>query len=109
MMTIRAADGLDIESLSGEDKEIAAKAIECGYMEREDNILRPKILVFGAESEKDFNSLSFNVGITDLANTIAEKLAVLIKRIVPAHLLNEYPMYSMAVASKYCSGDSFAE
>lgn len=98
MMTIRAVDGLDIESLSGEDKEIAAKAIECGYIKREDNILRPKILVFGAEDEKDFKSLSFITGITDLANTIAEKLASLIKRTVPAHLLNEYPMFSKAAS-----------
>ncbi|MHB1151799.1 MAG: RNA polymerase sigma factor [Eubacteriales bacterium] len=42
MMTIRVVDGLDVESLSDEDKEIAAKAIECGYIKRADNILRRK-------------------------------------------------------------------
>lgn len=100
MMTIRAADGLDVGLLSAEGKEIAAKAIECGYIKREENLLRPKILVFGAENERAFNALSsdFTACITDLADTIADKTEALIRRIVPAHLLNEYPMFSMAAS-----------
>ncbi len=100
MMTIRAAEGLDIGLLTGEDREIAAKAVECGYLKREDHILRPKILVFGAENEKEFNALSydFTENITDLADTVADKTAALIRRTVPGHLLNEYPMYSMAAS-----------
>jgi RNA polymerase sigma factor (sigma-70 family) len=97
IMTIRAIDGLSVESLSDEEKEIAAKAIECGYIERRDDTLYPKILVFSGEHKKDFYALSsnFHTNIIDIADSIAEKLAALIKSNVPPHLMSEYPMFSM--------------
>lgn len=100
MLTIRAIGGLDVNALSSDEKEIAAKAIESGYLERKENILYPKILVLSSEQERDFYKLStdFKSDILDLADKIAEKLSDLIKKIVPPHLLNEYPMFSMAAS-----------
>lgn len=100
MLTIRAISGLDVTALSSDEKEIAAKAIESGYIERKDNMLHPKILVLSSEQEKEFNKLStdFKSDILDLADKVAEKSSNLIKKIVPPHLLNEYPMFSMAAS-----------
>jgi hypothetical protein len=100
MITIRAVDGLKVESLSDEDKEIAAKTIECGYIERKYDTLYPKILVFRAENENEFRALSsnFSANNTDLADIISGKLAALMKSIIPPHLMNEYPMFSMAAS-----------
>ena len=86
--------------VTDEDKEIAAKAIECGYIDRKDDTLFPKILVFRAEDQANFVALSsdFNTANTDLADTIAEKLGGLMKSIIPPHLINEYPMFSMAAS-----------
>jgi len=44
-LTIRAINGLAVEDLTEEEREQAAKAIECGYLYRDGNMLYTKILV----------------------------------------------------------------
>lgn len=84
----------------GYEGDIGAKAIEASYLIRKDNMLFPKILVLNAEHEKDFYKLStdFTFEVLDLADIIADKLANMIKKILPSHLINEYPMFSMAAS-----------
>lgn len=53
-LAIRAIHGLEISSLSDADKEHAAKAVECGYLYREGEMLYTKILV---SDIKDSNRL----------------------------------------------------
>ena len=43
-LALRAIDGLDVASLSEDEKEYAAKAIECGYLFRDGNMLYTKTL-----------------------------------------------------------------
>ncbi|MDD4495379.1 MAG: RNA polymerase sigma factor, partial [Eubacteriales bacterium] len=57
MMTLRVIGGLSIDSLSDEEKEIATKAIECGYLRKSGNMIEPKILIFEEENQSAFYNL----------------------------------------------------
>lgn len=92
-LAISAIDGLDISSLSESDKEHAAKAIKCGYLYRDGDMLYTKILV---NSMKDSARLfeitdGLRKGFFEKdAEIVAEKIAALIKKEVPEHLLGEW-------------------
>ena len=94
-LALRAIDGLDITTLSENEKEHAAKAIEQGYLYREGNMLYTKILV-NAFSDKNklfdiSNALQNGYFDTD-AKIVAAKVAELIKKSVPDHLLGEWEL-----------------
>ena len=94
-LALRAIDGLDIASLSENEKEHAAKAIECGYLYREDDMLYTKILVNAlSDANKLFdisNALENGYFEAD-AEIVAEKIASLIKKYVPEYLHGEYKL-----------------
>lgn len=100
LITLRAIGGLSVESLAENEKEIAAKAIECGYLRKNGNILEPKIVVFSEENEWDFYGLLSGLDdtIRYLAKKIAAELNGLIKQYVPKHLMNEYAIFSMGAS-----------
>ena len=92
-LALRAIEGLDISSLSETEKEHAAKAIECGYLYRDGNMLYTKILV-NALSDRDrlfdiSNALQNGYFDAD-AEIVAAKVAELIKKSVPDYLLGEW-------------------
>lgn len=92
-LALRAIDGLDITMLSELEKEHAAKAIECGYLYRDGDMLYTKILV-SALSDRDrlfdiSNALQNGYFDAD-AEIVAAKVAELIKKSVPAYLLGEW-------------------
>ena len=92
-LALRAIEGLDIASLSEAEKEHAAKAIECGYLYREGDMLYTKILVSTLQDrDKLFHiSVGLRKGIFEKdARMTAEKLAILIKKTVPDYLLGEW-------------------
>ena len=92
-LAIRAIEGIDITSLSEVEKEHAAKAIECGYLYRDGDMLYTKILV---SSFSDRNRI-FDIS-NDLKNgyfeadaeIVASKVAELIKKSVPDYLIGEW-------------------
>ena len=92
-LALRAVDGLAVDSLSDREKEYAARGVECGYLYRDGDKLYTKILVC---QRKDQNRL---FGITnrlmeghlaECAEAVAEKVADLIRRFVPEHLMGEW-------------------
>jgi len=92
-LALRAIEGLDITTLSEKEKEHAAKAIECGYLYRDGDMLYTKILV-NALSDRDrlfdiSNALQNGYFDAD-AESVAAKLAELIKKSVPDYLLGEW-------------------
>lgn len=92
-LALRAIDGLDITLLSETEKEHAAKAIECGYLYRDGDMLYTKILV-NAFSDRDrlfdiSNALQNGYFDAD-AEIVAAKVAELIKKSVPDYLLGEW-------------------
>lgn len=92
-LAIRAIDGLDVNTLNEQEKEHAAKAIECGYLYREGDVLYTKILVSSLDDADDLYKITkvLRNGYFDAeAELVAEKIAALIKRSVPAYLYNEW-------------------
>lgn len=92
-MAIRAVDGLAVDSLSEAETEHAAKAIECGYLYREGDMLYTKILVSGWENRDRIFDISDRLCkeyLKGSAEAVAEKLSGLIRRFVPEHLLGEW-------------------
>lgn len=92
-LALRAIDGLSVSALSEADKEHAAKAIECGYLYRDGDMLYTKILTCStADGNRLFditNGLYNGVFAKD-AEAVAEKIAALIKKAVPEYLLGEW-------------------
>lgn len=92
-LTLRAIDGLKINDLSEKEKEHAAKAVESGYLYKEDGVLYTKVLVSSMEDNKRLFDISKSLNtesFEDEAQIIAEKLAELIKKNVPFYLLDEW-------------------
>lgn len=91
-LTIRSINGLPISSLSESEKEHAAKAIECGYLYRENDMLYTKILVNEAEDNKRLFNITNGLSnaFEEECQIVADKLASLIKKNVPNHLLSEW-------------------
>ncbi len=92
-LALRSIEGLDVASLSEQEKEYAAKAIECGYLYRDGDMLYTKILV-SELSEKD-NLFKISNGLMNgyfyaSAEIIAAKIADLIKKSVPNYLHGEW-------------------
>lgn len=92
-MALKAIDGIDVNTLSETDKEHAAKAIECGYIYREGDILYTKILVSDLKNEDDLFKISNNFKYGNYekdCEEIAEKMAAFIKKVVPEHLKEDW-------------------
>lgn len=92
-LALRAIDGLDVSSLSEAEKEHAAKAIECGYLYRERDMLYTKILVNAMRDKGrlfDISNGLYKGFFEEDAQVVAEKIAVLIKKVVPDYLLGEW-------------------
>lgn len=91
-MAIRAIDGIDVKTLSDDEKEVAAKAIEENYIYRDGDTLYTKFLVMNEKDSEAPDDISDK--IIDLFAPEAEKaaaeVAALIKDAIPDHLVPEY-------------------
>ena len=93
LLTIRAIEGLSVDSLSEGEKEIAAKAIEQGYLLRKGNTLYTKILVHDKKDDSRLYSVTTkleNGYFDEVAESIAKELAALIKAALPDYLIGEW-------------------
>ena len=82
------------------EKEIAAKAIECGYLCKKGNVLEPKIIVIDRKNDQEFYNLSFdlNTNMKEIIEDIADELSVFMKKRIPEHLISEYQIYTQLIA-----------
>lgn len=94
-LALRSIEGLDITSLSEQEKEHAAKAIECGYLYRDGDMLYTKILVCSLSDRDNLFKISndlqngyFNAD----AEIVAAKVTELIKKSVPEYLHGEWKL-----------------
>ena len=99
-LAIRAIGGLSVEVLTEKDKEHAAKAIECGYLYREGNMLYTRILVSDLKDRHLFDiSYRLNAGkFSKEAEETADKLAALFKKAIPDYLMGEW-VYANTLAN----------
>lgn len=100
LMVLRAIGGLSVDELDENEREVAAKCIECGYLRKCGDRLEPKMVVIAKEDFDRFNALSekFHAGMQDIKEQIAKELAEFMRKRIPKHLINEYPVYSELIA-----------
>lgn len=92
-LALRAIGGIAISTLSENEKESAAKAVECGYLYREGEMLYTKILVNDWKDNNRLFSLTTRLSegyFETEAQKTAEKIAALIRKSVPEHLLGDW-------------------
>ncbi|MCI8331428.1 MAG: RNA polymerase sigma factor [Clostridiales bacterium] len=100
LMVLKAIGGIAVDELSEAEKEIAAKALACGYLRKKGNLIEPKMIVIDRKNDKDFFNLSFdfNHEMGTVIEQIAAELSVFMRSHIPEHLLNEYPIYTELIA-----------
>ena len=100
LLVLRAIEGLTVEELSENERELAAKCIECGYLRKCADRLEPKMVIIRKEEFDRFNALpeKFHAGMQDIKEQIAKELAEFMRKRIPKHLINEYPIYAQLVA-----------
>ena len=94
-LALRSIEGLDITALSEQEKEHAAKAIECGYLYRDGDMLYTKILVCSLSDRDNLFKISNNLqnGYFNAdAEIVAANVAELIKKSVPEYLHGEWKL-----------------
>ena len=92
-LALRAIEGIDISSLPEHEKEHAAKAIECGYLYRDGDMLYTQILVNTLFDGNDLFGISKaleNGHFDACAEIVAEKMADIIKKSIPEYLYGEW-------------------
>ena len=101
LLTLKALDGtISIDKLSDTEKEVAAKAIECGHIKKCGKILLPKIVAYEKKYDKDFHNMAIalNDNTEALVERIAKELAEFMRKHIPEHLINEYEYYTGCIA-----------
>lgn len=101
LMAIRSIEGLDVNTLTEDEKEIVAKCIEQGLIFREGDMLYTKILVHDHQDGENLYAITERLqsGYFDKAAlSIADQLATLIKDALPDYMMGEW-RYANTLAS----------
>lgn len=92
---IKAIDGIEVKDIPKDSKEDIAKAIECGFLYREDDKIYTKILVLdisGINDEEELyniNSKCFE-NSQEMIDEMADEIGALLKQMLPEYLYSEY-------------------
>ncbi len=99
-LTLKVIGGMDINTLDETQREIAAKAIECGFLRKNGEILEPRIVAIEQKDWKNFRNLlcEYYDSIEDIAKEIAEEMYAYMLSHIQKHLLNEYKSYNLLVS-----------
>lgn len=99
-LTLKAIGGMDINTLDETQREIAAKAIECGFLRKNGEILEPRIVAIEQKDWENFRNLlcEYYDSIEDIAKMIAAELHAYMVSHIQKHLLNEYKSYNLLVS-----------
>lgn len=106
LMTLKSVGDLKISDLAKDEKEIAAKAIECGYLRKNGNILEPKMVALEAKNRQAFFDIASEItdDMDNIIEKIAKELAFYMRNHIPKHLMNEYEIYTKVIASLRVDG-----
>ena len=91
-LAIRAIEGLAVSDLSDEERESAAKAIECGYLYRDGDTLYTKIITYREDDSREIMAFAGNFAreLREEWLDIANDVAAFIRKVIPEHLIAEY-------------------
>ena len=99
-ITLKSIGGLSVNDITENQKEIAAKAIECGFLRKVGDVLEPKIITIYQEDWEKYRNLlrGYYDSVEDICNEIAVELHDYMVSHIQKHLLNEYKSYNLLVA-----------
>ena len=91
---------MDINTIDKTQREIAAKAIECGFLRKNREFLEPRIVAIEQKDWENFRNLlcEYYDSIEDIAKMIAAELHAYMVSHIQKHLLNEYKSYNLLVS-----------
>ncbi len=100
-LTLKSIGGISVDTLSEKQKEVAAKAIECGFLRKNGNILEPKIVTIEQKDWESFRNLlsEYYDSLELICNQIANEIYEYMVSHIQKHLLNEYKSYNELIAS----------
>lgn len=100
LMVLKSIGGIFIDDLSETEKEIAAKALECGYLRKKGKVIEPKMVVIDQKERQEFFhfAFDFNQDMGGIIGQIAAELSEFMRSHIPGHLLNEYPVYTKLIS-----------
>ena len=106
-LTLKAIGGLPVAALTEEQKEVAAKAIECGFLRKVGDVLEPRIVAIEKKDWAAFGKLlqGFYDSLDDLCRQIAEELHGYIRSHIQKHLLGEWKFYNQLIAGLHVLHD----
>ena len=106
-LTLKSIGGLPTADLTEEQKEVAAKAIECGFLRKAGNVLEPRIVAIAKKDWDAFGKLlqEFYDSLDDLCRQIAEELHGYIRTHIQKHLLGEWKYYNQLIAGSHVLHD----
>lgn len=99
-LTLKAIGGMNINMLDKTQREIAAKAIECGFLRKNREFLELRIVAIEQKDWESFHNLlrGYYDSIEDIAKKIAAELHAYMVSHIQKHLLNEYKSYNLLVS-----------
>ncbi len=99
-LLLKSIDGISIESLTDEQKELAAKGIEVGLLRKSDEILEPAIIIIDNKNSDGFFKCLDELYplLAPYCEELALEVSNYIRKHIQKHLLDEYKTYNMAAS-----------
>ncbi len=99
-LTLKSIGGISVDTLSEKQKEIAAKAIECGFLRKCENTLEPRIVTIEQKDWENFRNLlnEYYSSVEHICRQIADELYEYMVSHIQKHLLSEYKSYNTLIA-----------
>ena len=104
-LLLKSIGGLPIETLTEEQKELAAKGIEIGLLRKNDSILEPAIIIIDNKNSDGFFKCLDELYplLAPYCEELALEVSNHIKKHIQKHLLDEYKTYNMAASASIVS------
>lgn len=104
-LLLKSIGGLPIESLTEEQKELAAKGIEVGLLRKNDVLLEPAIIIIDNKNSEGFFKCLDELYplLAPYCEELALEVSNHIKKNIQKHLLDEYKTYNMAASASIVS------
>ena len=95
IMMLQSVGGLDINTLSDNEKEIAAKGIERKLIKKDGDIISPAVIVISSETSDEFFELAggFVCYSNDLIDDFADEYYKIVDKHLQKHLTNQYNQF----------------
>ncbi len=104
-LLLKSIGGLPIESLTEEQKELAAKGFEVGLLRKNDSLLEPAIIIIDNKNSEGFFKCLDELYplLAPYCEELALEVSNHIKKHIQKHLLDEYKTYNMAASASIVS------